>query len=102
MQDENGAKPDSLLTRVKAYVADNLSLFSFSYRVAKQLVFPANQVYKVGIFSIERSECTHNLYSTAYVELGVTRLIERVVQEMTLLHELIETNGIKLSVGVYP
>ena len=54
------------------------------------------------VFNLKRSEWTYNSSSNAYGDLGVTGSIEKALLEMTLLSDLLEINGFKLSVGVYP
>ena len=104
-RDSNGnvlKNSDTLLTRIKAYVQDNFSLFTHGYRSIKQILIGDTRTSNRDIFALERSEWTYNASSNAYGELGVNGAIEKAVLEMTLLHELLESNGVKLSIGVYP
>lgn len=105
----------SVLTRIKVYVIDNFSLFWHGYRSIKQILIGTKRVSDkdelvleksdndVLPFTLEeRSEWTYSTSSSAYCELGVHGSIEKAILEMTLLHELLESNGVKLSIGVYP
>jgi len=99
----NGAiQQDILLTKIKEYVADNFSLFMLLYSSIGQLLQDDLRTSSGDIFALEKSEWTHNTSSNAYGDLGVIGSIEKAVQEMTRLHEFLQSNNIKLSVGVYP
>jgi hypothetical protein len=99
----NGAvNQNGLLTRLKRYVAINFSLSSDGYRSVKQILIGDVAIIVQDVFELERSEWTYNASSNAYGELGVNGSLEKAVREMTMLHELLEDEGIKLSVGVYP
>ena len=98
------------LLRLKSDVSNNFFLFKTAYLTIKNAYLTIknaplenglNNVPK-DVFSLERSEWTYNSSSTAYGDLGVRGAIEKAVQEMTLLYELLEENNIGLSVGVYP
>lgn len=103
LQSSDGAvQQGALLTRVKQYVADNFSLFAHGYRSVKQILIGDVGVSGKGVFALERSEWTYDASSNAYGGLGVNGSIEKAVLEMTRLHELLEGEGIKFSIGVYP
>ena len=103
LKSSNGAvNQNELLTRVKQYVANNFSLFAYGYRAVKQILIGDVGTSVKDVFALERSEWTYNASSNAYGELGVNGSIEKAVREMTMLHELLEGEGIKLSIGVYP
>jgi len=50
----------------------------------------------------ERSAWTYNQKSLGYGEMGVSKAIEKNIQIMSKLYDLLQKHGIKLSVGVYP
>jgi hypothetical protein len=101
LQSSNGAiNQSALLSEVKIHVKNNFSLFAYAYRSVKQILIGDEGTSTV--FSLERSEWTYDASSNAYGELGVNGSLEKAVREMTMLHELLEGEGVKLSVGVYP
>ena len=91
-----------LLTRVKKFLANNFALLAFVYQSVKQILIGDEGTSTPDVFVLERSEWTYNPSSNAYGELGVNGSLEKAVREMTLLHEFLEGEGVKLSVGVYP
>lgn len=50
----------------------------------------------------KRSEWTYNLDSDAYGDIGVSGSIEKSILIMDKLYQLLSSNDIKLSIGVYP
>ncbi|NNC67259.1 MAG: hypothetical protein HKN83_04415 [Gammaproteobacteria bacterium] len=85
-----------LFIQAKKFVKRNFHLFWYEHLRTKELVFDEDKGLK------RRSEWTHNAKSEYYGELGVDGAVKKAVYNMTQLHELLLTNGIKLSVGVYP
>ena len=92
----------SLQDRIKSYISDNFSLFKYGYRSVKELLNDDSGTSSRDVFALDTSEWTYNTSSNAFGDLGVNGSIEKAVLEMTLLHEFLERNGVKLSVGVYP
>lgn len=88
--------------RLKIYVADNFFFFKTAYLIVKRMLVKSNDNIERDVYHLERSEWTYNLISTAYGDLGVRGSIDKSIQEMELLYEMLEKNNIKLSVGVYP
>ena len=104
-QSKNGGtnSQTTISYKVKTYIKDNFFLFRYALRISKQLFIDKNQAANENIRASERrSEWTYNTSSDAYSDLGVTGAINKAIREMTLLHELLDANAIKLSVGVYP
>ena len=99
---DSAVQQGALLTRLKQYVADNFSLFAHGYRSVKQILIGDVGTSGNGVFALERSEWTYDSSSNAYGKLGVNGSIEKALLEMTLLHELLDGENIKLSIGVYP
>lgn len=91
-----------VLTRIKNFVAENFALFTLGYRSIKRELNGTEETSVQDVFALERGEWTYNESSDAYGELGVQGSIEKAIREMTILHELLEDEGIKLSVAVYP
>jgi hypothetical protein len=92
-----------IFTRVKNYVADNFALFASAYRFVKNILTDHEDNKSArDVFKKETSEWTYNQSSNAYGSIGVNGSIEKAVREMSTLHDLLESKGIKLSVGVYP
>jgi len=100
-----------LFIQVKEFVKRNFCLFSYAYLTIKDLVFDKDKVFNMprsvfnmprSVFNMPRSKWTHNAKSDHYGELGVDGAVKKAVDNMTQLYELLSTNGIKLSVGVYP
>ena len=51
---------------------------------------------------MQRSRWTYDSQSEGYGELGVQGGIDKALDYMNRLHDLLERHGIRLSVGVYP
>ncbi len=107
---DGATRQQAIFSMVKSYVADNFALFTYGYRLVKQILIgledneSARDINESArdIFTLERSEWTYNASSNAYGSIGVNGSIEKAVREMSMLHNLLESKGIKLSVGVYP
>jgi len=104
LQSADGAiRQQAIFSRVKSYVEDNFALFTYGYKLVKQnLIDLENNESARDVFTLERSEWTYNASSNAYGSIGVNGSIEKAVSEMSILHDLLESKGVKLSVGVYP
>ena len=91
------------LNRIKFYIVSNFSLSTYAFKSIKRLLVSETAPSTIKKLStLKRSEWTYNSFSNAYGKLGVTGSIEKAVHEMTLLYELLDRIGVKLSVGVYP
>ena len=81
-------------------LSDNFYLTSIAYSfLVYGKVKPT--VYKIPS-RLPRGEWTYNPDSPAYGKLGVEGTAEKALQVMRQIHELLESYGIKMSVGVYP
>jgi|TARA_B100001093_G_scaffold287242_1_gene274430 hypothetical protein len=94
----------SLFGKMKKYIYDNFFFFGKGYLAIKEFIKPES-VFKskpFDPFDNQRSAWTYNANSGGYGKLGVKGSIDKAVQEMIALHDLLNEKKIKLSVGVYP
>ena len=97
----NSQELKEIKNTIKTFVKKHFYLFSVGYSHLKKL-FVQPQPISDNVFTKGRSEWTYNPSSLFYGSNGVAGSIEKALTEMIALHELLETRGIKLSVGVYP
>lgn len=79
-------------------------MFTTAYKGLKKLIRPPppEAPKQEGIFDLPRSRWTYDSQSEGYGELGVQDGIDKALDYMDRLHDLLERHGIRLSVGVYP
>ena len=94
----------SRIVIVKDFVKKHFYLFTTAYKSLKKLIRPPppEAPKQEGIFDLQRSRWTYDSQSEGYGELGVQGGIDKAVDYMDRLHDLLERHGIRLSVGVYP
>ena len=100
-QDDNDHSSISV-KEIKAFIQENFYIFTIGYFYVKSIFADDEKKLYRELFNFERSAWTYNLNSTGYGELGAKGYIEKSLAEMRALHNLLDSNGIKLSVGVYP
>jgi hypothetical protein len=100
-QDNNDHSSISV-KEIKAFIQENFYIFTIGYFYVKSIFADDEKKLYRELFNFERSAWTYNLNSTGYGELGAKGYIEKSLAEMRALHNLLDSNGIKLSVGVYP
>jgi hypothetical protein len=96
------SKEASSITKVKIFVQNNFKLFYTGYFVIKDLMTDKKIDLSNFIFTTERSAWTYDPESLGYGRLGVRGGIEKAIDYMERLYNLLHKNNIKLSVGVYP
>ena len=101
---DNGSIIKSRMAIVKDFVKKHFYLFTTAYKGLKKLIRPPPpEVPKQeGVFDLPRSRWTYDSQSEGYGELGVQGGIDKALDYMDRLHDLLERHGIRLSVGVYP
>lgn len=89
---------------VKNFVRRHFYLFTTMYKNSAKLIrpTPSEAPKQEGIFDLQRSRWTYDSQSEGYGELGVQGGIDKAVDYMDRLHDLLERHDIRLSVGVYP
>ena len=94
----------SKIVAVKDFIKKHFYLFTTAYKGLKKLIRPPppGAPKQEGIFDLQRSRWTYDSQSEGYGELGVQGGIDKAVDYMGRLHDLLEKYGIRLSVGVYP
>ena len=94
----------SRIVIVKDFVKKHFYLFTTAYEGLNTLIRPSSSEApkQQAIFYLQRSRWTYDTQSEGYGELGVQGGIDKAVDYMGRLHDLLERHGIRLSVGVYP
>ncbi len=99
------ADDDAGVREKRSFLVANFSLTYLGYRFLRGFLSEEEKTNERGIAAVtnlDRSLWTVNQEVSGYGEGGVAEALEKAVLEMESLHELLELNGIKLSVGVYP
>ena len=92
------------INALKNFVRKHFYLFTTAYKGLKKLIRPSppEATKQKGVFDLQRSRWTYDSQSEGYGELGVQGGIDKAVDYMGRLHDLLDRHGIRLSVGVYP
>lgn len=88
---------------LKKFLKENLKLSYNLYTNIKYYFFtPKIDVAKSWVFTWNRSKWTSNFELTGYGDLGVKKSIDKALNEMNQLYNLLKLNNINLSIAVYP
>jgi len=118
IQDESvygaGLRKFTVVRRLRTFMKENFILFRTGYYFFQNISFEKveqadeeveqadEEVEQAAIYTIDRSAWTYDINAKGYGDIGVSGSVDKAVLQMTALYDLLRSNGIKLSVGVYP
>lgn len=87
---------------LKKFIKNNFYIFTATY-LNLSYYLKLNYFHEsFPLFSMERSAWTHNFNVYGYGDLGVSKSIDKALDKTNMLYKLLQSNNIKMSIGVYP